>query len=538
MRIANVIAGCLMLAVLTNLANQAAAAERPTSEWVYPGADGKLVYKTLLAGDRIMDFSHAGYMGGGVALPTDVSVKRTIAQSGGEDDTKLIQSAIDEVAKLPIENGFRGAILLSPGVYPCGATINIAASGVVLRGSGSTGEKRSTIKMTGQPHLALAVRMPGGARNDEATPSTDADSKFETTIADAYVPCGATTFAVADASGFRVGDAIEVRRPVTEAWVHFMRMDDMTRNDKPQTWIKPGSTTRAERRIARVDGNRITLDVPLSDSFDAKFVNPPGAKVAKIAPPARVSQCGVEGLHIESPEQPISHSQPHFQAMRMNGEDCWARDLVIDETMNSVSTNGKRITLSRVSIVRKAKHQGASKPAELAPNGTQILIDRCSVTGDNVWYVATGGGHAGPIVVLNCAFRGDGRSEAHQRWSTGMLYDSCVAEGGGMEMRNRGSMGSGHGWAMGWGVVWNCVAKDYLVQNPPGAVNWLIGSIGTSKTAPRPFGDGPDLPGPTIDSHGTPVAPNSLYLAQLKERLGAQALRNIGYDSENIEPGR
>ena len=35
------------------------------SEWVYKGTDGKLKYKTTPAGDRIMDFSHAGHMGGG-----------------------------------------------------------------------------------------------------------------------------------------------------------------------------------------------------------------------------------------------------------------------------------------------------------------------------------------------------------------------------------------------------------------------------------------------------------------------------------------
>jgi len=32
-----------------------------------------------------------------------------------------------------------------------------------------------------------------------------------------------------------------------------------------------------------------------------------------------------------------------------------------------------------------------------------------------------------------------------------------------------------------------------------------------------------------VDSHGTPVAPSSLYLAQLAERLGPQAVKNIGY---------
>src|SRR4051794_30877921 len=110
------------------------AAAAPTSEWVHPGPDGKLVYKTTQAGDRIMDFSHAGYMGGGVALP-DVPVKRTVKPTGGADDADAIQGAIDEVAAMPLEKGFRGAVLLAPGTFNCCKTITIAADGVVLRGS-------------------------------------------------------------------------------------------------------------------------------------------------------------------------------------------------------------------------------------------------------------------------------------------------------------------------------------------------------------------------------------------------------------------
>jgi hypothetical protein len=221
--------------------------------------------------------------------------------------------------------------------------------------------------------------------------------------------------------------------------------------------------------------------------------------------------------------------------MRFAAQDSWARDLVIDETMNSVGIGGKRITFQRVAIHRTAKHQGASKPAELAPNGSQILLDRCSVTGDNVWFIATGARHAGPIVILNSTFQGEARAESHQRWSTGMLYDNCRAPEGGIELRNRGSMGSGHGWSMGWGVIWNSEAKDYIVQNPPGVLNWMIGNIGESKLAPRPFGEGPMLPEAVKESHGTPVAPESLYLAQLAERLGPRALRNLGYASTSVK---
>ena len=132
-------------------------------------------------------------------------------------------------------------------------------------------------------------------------------------------------------------------------------------------------------------------------------------------------------------------------------------------------------------------------------------------------------------MLLNCTFNGESRAESHQRWSTGMLYDNCQVADGGIEFRNRGSMGSGHGWSMGWGVAWNCTAKDYIVQNPPGASNWMIGCVGESKLSPRPFGDGPDLAEGIKDSPGTPVTPQSLYLTQLAERLGPQALKNIGY---------
>ena len=39
------------------------------SKWVYVGADQRH-YGTDARGNRIMDFSHAGYNGGGVPLPT------------------------------------------------------------------------------------------------------------------------------------------------------------------------------------------------------------------------------------------------------------------------------------------------------------------------------------------------------------------------------------------------------------------------------------------------------------------------------------
>src|SRR5437763_14225334 len=112
---------CVLLAV---------AAQSATSESVHPGPDGKLVYKTTPAGDRIMDFSAAGYMGGGVALPDVSTAVRVQPIGGGKDDTAAIQAAIDRVATMPLKDGFRGAVELAPGSYTCGSALNLTTSGI------------------------------------------------------------------------------------------------------------------------------------------------------------------------------------------------------------------------------------------------------------------------------------------------------------------------------------------------------------------------------------------------------------------------
>jgi hypothetical protein len=78
-------------------------------------------------------------------------------------------------------------------------------------------------------------------------------------------------------------------------------------------------------------------------------------------------------------------------------------------------------------------------------------------------------------------------------------------------------------------VAWNCTARTFVIQNPPGCLNWAIGCRGEQALAPMPFGKGPDLPRGIIDSPDVAVTPASLYLAQLRERLGANALTQIGY---------
>jgi hypothetical protein len=164
--------------------------------------------------------------------------------------------------------------------------------------------------------------------------------------------------------------------------------------------------------------------------------------------------------------------------------------------------------------------------------GSQILFDRCTGSGDNTFYFATQARQQGPVVVLHCKFVGDGHIQPHQRWSTGLLIDNCDVPGGGIDLMNRGEMGTGHGWAIGWAVAWNNSAESFEMNQPPEVGNWSIGNRGRESNPSMPVFDGSiraPLLSAIIESPGKPVKPQSLYLEQLAERLGPSALKNIGY---------
>src|SRR5438034_10667606 len=95
-------------AILLAACGNAGAAE---PRYVAPGPDGRLVYETDARGNRVPDFSHCGYQGGGVAIP-DVPVRVRVPAAAG-DAGRRIQAAIDSVARLPADAaGVRGAVLV------------------------------------------------------------------------------------------------------------------------------------------------------------------------------------------------------------------------------------------------------------------------------------------------------------------------------------------------------------------------------------------------------------------------------------------
>jgi hypothetical protein len=485
------------------------------SQWVRLDAQNKLVYKALSKGDKIIDFSYAGYMGGGVSIPT-VPVVMTLEPAPG-DNSDLIQKAINKVSAMPLVKGFRGAILLKPGSYNCEKTLSVNASGVVVRGSGS-GENGTVINMTGNRHTCFSVN---GKVSDTAIGK-------QVSFAVPYVPAGALVVPFSDAAEFTVGDTIRITRPVTNEWIRYMGMDTLVRDGKKQTWVI--GDIEVKRVIRRIRGNSVTLDVPLADSYDATYMGPGGAKITRVKATGEINQVGFENFRIFCEPKTVSLQEGYHSAFNLRGvANAWIRNVDLFNTFNSVMVSGRQSTVDRVNIYHDATTVGAAKPADLHGNGPQILFNKIYIKGENLFFFATGPKVNGPIVLLNCLFEGNGWIQPHQRWATAVLVDNCQVPQGGIDFMNRGIMGSGHGWTIGWAVAWNSAAKTFLNQMPPGAANWVIGSTGERQFRAMPFYEKPFLPEGIFDSHSKRVTPSSLYLAQLAERLGKQALKNIGY---------
>jgi len=127
----------------------------PTASRVHAAVDGRLAYIPDEQGNTIHDASHAGYRGGGMAIPT-LPVRETVWPVAG-DNTAHVQAAIDRVSSRPPDaGGFRGAVLLRAGYYRLATPLRIRASGVVLRGEGM-GDTGTILIGTGSGQATLVL---------------------------------------------------------------------------------------------------------------------------------------------------------------------------------------------------------------------------------------------------------------------------------------------------------------------------------------------------------------------------------------------
>ncbi|MBV8659819.1 MAG: hypothetical protein JO142_18520 [Burkholderiales bacterium] len=483
--------------------------------WVSTGSDGRLQYGMDAHGNRIADFSYAGYHGGGVRLPEPGNALDVRPALDGES-CDAIQNAIDQVSHMQPTNGIRGVVRLLPGTYSCSRPIQIQTDGVVLRGSGADS---TTLSMTGDPHTAIEVRPASvnKAKRGKGIPVTDA-----------YLPVGALSLHVADASSFKIGDRVKLNHVISADWIHAMGMDELVRNGQQQTWIKPGTVFGMERTITGIQSSEIMLDAPITDALDVALAGDGGITLQASDDSAALTNVGVENLRIASPAQTGKNiSEALFAGIQASQlRDAWFRNLELDNAVAALSLNeSDRITVQRVSIKEDyllGKAAGGAAILSVQGASSQILFDRCRIDADGMFFFATASGVPGPLVILNSVFQGNGSIQPHMRWSTGLLVDSTAVPAGGIEFINRNTMGSGHGWAVGWSTVWNSTASSLDIEQPPLATSWCIACKGPRHVK---FHGQEGV----FERYGQDGLVPSLYLAQLRERLGVQALRNIGY---------
>lgn len=512
-----------IVAVLT-LGSVGAGAGSRTQDlpWVQM-QNGRLVYGVDDEHNRIPDFSTAGYEAGDAPIP-DVPVKIRVEASGDEDATGRIQSAIEEMSKLTLdERGIRGAVLLGPGKYRIAGTINLDVSGVVLRGSGS--DVAGTILVAeGLPRALLQI---GGSGEWK-------EVRSRRPVVDDVVPVGAHSLTVdAPEHFFSVGDHIIVQWNMTEALIHRLGMDRIPpRRDGGEVRQWPTNMAlRFDRRIVGVEqtdkGWRLTLDAALTQRM-AKEDNP---VVWEYEYPGRVSQVGVENLRSDgaayrkapnynNPSIPHKADGSFFDSIFSEFEaveNAWMRNVRLENYNNLVfvEMHGRAITIEDVEgeHIDTPYKKSHAAPFAFEIDGQQVLMEHCNLTGrlNHVW--ATQARVAGPNVFRDSWAKGsDLDAGPHQRWATGTLWEQLALKGK-YDDYNQWNLGSGHGWAGAYNVLWNSTVDEIKVESPPGAYNWVIGCKG------RHIAPQAGASGAYYQSPGIAVEPASLYQEQLKERL-------------------
>lgn len=516
---------------------------QPTASRVYPGTNGRLVYEPDGQGNIIHDASHAGYRGGGIGIPT-VPVRETVWPIAG-DNTAHLQAAIDRVsARGRDADGFRGAVLLRAGYYRLAMPLRVHASGVVLRGEGM-GDSGTVLVGTGTGPAGG----PGGGQSTlvqiggAAAIAIKEDTKRM--IADEYVPVGARRFRLASAAGLRPGQTVIVRRVGNQAWIDAVGMN----GDTPASRWRPFNV-EWDRVIVDVQGTTITVDAPLTCAIETRWG---GGEVLPYDEGGRIEQVGVENLRAISEFDPAKRTTEYGNMDRPNyvaeeyysDEDHYRNFVVFDHTRNGWVRNATALHFvnSMVGTQRGAKwitvqdcvsrepvsRRLGARRFTFALRGQLALVQRCQSDKGRHSFM-TGQPSGSGNVFLDCqATSPFSSSEPHEQWATGTLYDNIQAP-----LTARFWKNIVIGWAGANTVFWNCKG-DFLVQKPPTAQNFSFGHVGVNAVVFNiPLQDATKENG-HIESLDRHVSPRSLYLTQLRDRLGDAAVRQVAVPGQRAD---
>lgn len=536
---------------------------RSNTSNVHKTADNAAAYRNGAAlaytadedGNRLPDFSHAGYMGGGITIPT-VSPRQTLHADDADperDRTADIQKSLDTIAALPLGgNGFRGALLLGKGKFVVSDTIKITAGGIVVRGSGAgfggtwIYHKPHVMKPTSLEYLHSISPEGGIVPTFMLTAKGGIERRELTQLpAGAFVPCGERVLPVNDASAFQNGMEIIIEVQYTEKW-----LDALLR---PEGWGTRTVVPRLRRRIASADAaaRTITLDRPLSLSIDLKNGIAARCRVSQITADTRPYNIGIEDILFISGFDKDKRDKAGFyndenhplSVFRCEGAaDVWMRRCIaFFYSMSMITPDGSaRVTiedcamLDGVSRDTPATHTGARK-YYFNITADDMLVQRCYARHARHSFVGNGTWEGG--VFRDCYSERDHVAvEWHQLYGYGHLYDQVFCHA---PITMRGCTNAVHGQCAVFSCAWNCAIMndtknfaDLWVNRVPGVFNnWAIGNLllGSGRTSRGEDAGGGHHMGElgSIELSGSYMPIRSLSLAQLSLRKGDDAVRAV-----------
>ncbi|MEG1585292.1 MAG: DUF6298 domain-containing protein [Bacteroidales bacterium] len=453
--------------------------------------DGKLQYVADSLGNQVMDFSYAGYHASEDSLPIVKAV--VFVPHTDADSWQAIQQAIDHVSGMPVDkHGFRGAVLLD-------------TPGVVLRGSG-TGESGTRLLKKGVDRSALIF-----IEGQNTPVVTDTIS-----LRAVYAPVNSRTLHLESATGLNPEESVMIYRPSTTGWIERLGCNHFGGGITALGWKAGDADIRWNRQIKKIEGNKITLDAPLSMAIDPAYG---GGKLLKYSWDGVVSECGIENMELISDYNtayPKDEDHCWTGISVENARDCWVRKVNFRHFAGSaviLQPSASRITVEDCISRHPVSEIGGLRRRMFYTLGQQTLFQRC-FSENGMHDFAVGYCAAGPNAFVQCASSNSlGRSGTVDIWATGVLFDVVNIDGHNLSYKNNWHNHNGVGWTAGNSMFWQCTAAEIECFTP------------TEDAKNRAYGCWAQFvgDGEWMESNNH-VHPRSLFYAQLKARTGADHL--------------
>ena len=449
-----------------------------------------------------MDYSYCGYRQSEIEIP-DLPNKVYVGWQAG-DCSERIQQAIDYVSALKPDKrtGYRGAVLLGDGVFSLSHPLRIHTSGVVLRGSG---RGRTTLLKKGVDRGAV-VYIEG--KNDLQVTDTIPLRDSHVDVGNRIIHCQ---------HNLHSGDEVIIWRPSTAEWIQVLGCESFGGGKELGYWgWHPGDTDiHWYRTISDVTDNALTLEAPLSSTFDSTFG---GGFLLPYQWPGRIENCGVENLTIDcevSPSYPFDEDHAWDGVSISNARDCWVRMVNFHHLAGSaviIAHSGSRVTVEDCKSTDPVSEIGGMRRRTFYTLGGQCLFQRC-YSEHGIHDFIAGLCAPGPNAFVQCeSYESHGFSGSIGSWASGLLFDCVTIDGNDLKLRNLELENHGTGWNAANSMLWQCAASGIHCYNlPDGSCNAAHGCWG------QMWGNG------EWSQPNEHVKPWSLFKDQLERRLGHSA---------------